>query len=183
MEQSQDKSCFFEQANWTRQGGGSVLYTATQCNTLQHTGPAATHCTTLQHAATHCITLQHIAQCSTLQRIEDVPCYVLQHAATHCNTLQHLQHTATHCNTLQHAATHCTMQHTATRYKTLQHNEEEGCYSLQHTATHCITLHTATHCNATRRQRTSCSREPFLGPKFCEKFSCCDYFNPDFLLA
>ena len=65
-------------------------YTATHCNTLQHTATQETdvccvcvviHCNTLQHTAT-----QETAVCCV--------CVVI-----HCNTLQH---TATHCNTLQH---------------------------------------------------------------------------------
>jgi len=65
--------------------GNKAFYTATRCDTLQHTA-------TLQHAASHCNTLQHNASHSN----------TLQRTATHCITLQH---TATHCNTLQHTAT------------------------------------------------------------------------------
>jgi len=54
--------------------GNKAFYTATRCDTLQHTA-------TLQHAASHCNTLQH--------------------NASHSNTLQR---TATHCNTLQRSA-------------------------------------------------------------------------------
>jgi len=96
-------------------------YSATHCNTLQHT---ATHCNTLQYATTHCDMLQHTAarcytlqhtviKCNTLQRT------VLQERATHCK-MREREYSATHCSiicdTLQHAATHCnTLQHTAAR--------------------------------------------------------------------
>jgi len=70
-------------------------YTATHCNTLQHT---ATHCNTLQYTAIHCNT-----QCNTLQHIVTHRT-TMQNTVTHCNTLQH---TTTHRSTLHHTATHC----------------------------------------------------------------------------
>jgi len=72
---------------------GHSKYTATRCNTMQH---SATLCNmpqhlqhTLQQSATLCNTLQHSATPTTL-------CNTLQHTATRCNTLQHV---ATQCNT------------------------------------------------------------------------------------
>ena len=122
----------------------SSLYTATHCNTLQHT------CNTLQQTATHCITTgdiigrwsdKHTARhCKIKAR-----CSTLQHAATHCNTLQH---TARHCNTIcdvikrwsDKLVLHCNaLQHIATRCNTLQHTAKR-CNTLQRTATHSNTL-------------------------------------------
>ena len=75
-------------------------YTATLCNTLQHTTPRYN---TLQHSATHRNTLHHTAT------HRNTP----QHTATHRNTPQHpatprntLQHTAPHSTTPQHTAPH-----------------------------------------------------------------------------
>jgi len=75
---------------------------------------------TLQYTATHCNTLQHTAAHSTIKCfwilfVQPHAWALLQHIATHCSKLQHiaqpynaLHHTASHCNTLQYTATHRT---------------------------------------------------------------------------
>ena len=98
----------------------SILwYSATHCNTLQHT---ATCRHILQHAATHRGT-SSVDRYGSTSYLSYCP---LQHTATHCNTLQHTatpkdnvaevqNDTARHCKTLQDTATHCkTLQRTAT---------------------------------------------------------------------
>jgi len=107
----------------------ATQYTATYCNTLQHTAipcmllfartcktecDTATHCNTLQHTATHCNTLQYTAiyrntpqytACFSLRALARLS-VTLQHTATHCNTLQY---TAIHCNTPQYTAIQCVL--------------------------------------------------------------------------
>jgi len=96
-----------------------LFFTATHCNTLQHTVDTVTHCNVLQHTASHCNTLQHTAiHCSThLPNPERQKSYEPTPTCVYCNTLRHI---ATHRNTLQHAATHYdTLQHTTTHCSTL----------------------------------------------------------------
>ena len=83
------------------------------------------YCNAVQHAATHCSTLLHAAPNRFCRnQLRCTYCNIRQHIATRCNTLQHtatnrscrnqlrftycnvLQYIATHCNPLQHAATH-----------------------------------------------------------------------------
>jgi len=105
----------------------TLQYTATHCNTLQHT---AIHCHTLQYTTTYCSTIPRTAiHCHTLQYTaaqeygsnQEVYAFIharntLQHAATHCHTLHY---TTTHCNTPPHTATHChALQYTTTHYNT-----------------------------------------------------------------
>jgi len=137
-------------------------YSATHCNTLQHT---ATHYTTprlesVQQTATHCNTLQHtasqdFASCSEAHNTA-THYNALQHIATHCNTLHlktlrrtpklkyciTLEYVATHCNTLQHTAKHrvsrrCFVLQSSIYCLTLHHSTTHG-NTLQHTATHCV---------------------------------------------
>ena len=124
---------------------------------LQETMPTTmtndTMPTTLQYTATHCNTLQHTARDYANYNDE---WYYADNTATHCKRLRQLQWRMVlcrvHCNALQHTVTHCnTLQHTATYCKRLcrQHSN-----TRQHTATHGNTLqHTATHCN-TINQKT-----------------------------
>jgi len=93
----------------------NVEWTATHCNTLQHTAThcnrTATHCNALQHSATLCNTLQHPATPCKETYLQEKICHErtiyrkrdLEWTATPCNTLQH---PTTPCNTLQHPATH-----------------------------------------------------------------------------
>jgi len=68
-----------------------------RCNTMQYT---ATLCNTLQHSA------KSVPKPQGWQR--SIPAYACT-CGPHCNTLLH---TATRCNTMQHTAAHCkTLQH------------------------------------------------------------------------
>ena len=69
------------------------VYTATHCNTLQHTSK---HC-----RAEDCreVTMQHNRYLTRCTPISSTHCDTLRHTATHCSTLQY---TATQCNTMQH---------------------------------------------------------------------------------
>jgi len=109
-----------------------LYFTATLCNTLQHTAtqrrsrPTKCHryCwNALQHSRTHFTTLCRPgtaheqakgAMLDGRMHVAATRCNTLQHTATHRNTLQHtatheniLEPTATHCNTLyRHGAAH-----------------------------------------------------------------------------
>jgi len=129
------------------------LFTATHCNTPQHTAThRSTDRSTPHHAATQFITPWRIPRwweySTTAFSVLTLPLW----QPLHCNTLQTLQHTATHWNTLQHTATDCnTLQHSATHYNTLQHTTTHY-NTLQHTTTHCSTpQHSATHCTTPLR--------------------------------
>jgi len=73
----------------------------------------ATHCNTLQHTATHCAanTLAFPYTRGQTNPLVQVQSYLdIYTYETHCNIQKH---TALHCNTLHHTATHCyTLQHT-----------------------------------------------------------------------
>jgi len=83
----------------------TATYTATHCNTLQHTATyTATHCNTLQHTATY--TSTHV--CVLCGSDSQVYCTV--HIIFECEVVLNTfagcaaTHTATHCNT------HCNTQ-------------------------------------------------------------------------
>jgi len=144
-------------------------------HTHTHTQP------TLQYTATHCNTLQHTATRTSGQVLTDL---YASFTATHCNT--NASFTATHCNALQHTATHCNiLQHTATHTSghvltrlytsfTATHGSTHAsfpethlmiyCNTQQRTATHCNTLqHTATHCNTLQHSAAHCSAHRLTG--------------------
>jgi len=88
------------------------------------------------YTATHCNTLQHTATCGQvkLQSAELRGVYILRMCR-----LQHVQHSTTHCNTLQHVARwnlrvqkytwgvrKSTLQHTATNCNKPQHSRTCG---------------------------------------------------------
>jgi len=107
----------------------------------------------LQYTATYCNTPQHTHDSSG---VSERSCFwdlltnevyrTLQHTATHCNTLQH---TAAHCNTLQHTHDSSGVSERSCLWDLLSnevHRTAAYCNTMKHTATHCNTLMTRRLC-------------------------------------
>jgi len=159
---------------WTATHCNTLQHTATCCNALHHRASHMSWCE-LQHTATHCNTLQHAAPRSAPHCFAHALCSkqaeIYMWTATHCNTMQHTATHCTrasmHCNTLQHTASHCT--HTPVARK-----RPRFICGLQHTASQCNTLqqttrpgqkyntlqHTATHCTTPQPAPLRCTHPP-----------------------